>query len=166
MVLGSRCLSLTMPKLNIVKLSDEERKKLVAIVNTGVNRARVFIRGRVLLLSDEGKIDEDIAETLKIHTHRVARIRKRFVQEGLEKALSERFRSGKPLVLDEKGEATLIALACSNPPEGRAVWTMQLLADKLVELQVVDAISDETVRLHLKKTSSSRGKKGIGRFQL
>ena len=163
MVIGSRCYTVTMPKLYIVKLSDEERKKLHSMVNTGVNSARVFIRARVLLLSDEEKIDEEIAEALKIHTHRVARIRKRYVQEGLDKALNERFRSGKPLALDEKGEATLVALACSNPPEGRTVWTMQLLADKLVELQVTDAISDETVRLHLKKTSSGRGKRGIGR---
>ncbi|HKZ41527.1 MAG TPA: helix-turn-helix domain-containing protein [Candidatus Hodarchaeales archaeon] len=153
-----------MPKLYIVKLSDEERKKLLTMVNTGVNSARGIIRARILLLSDEGKIDEDIAEALKIHTHRVARIRKRFAEGGLEKALNERPRSGKPLSLDEKGEATLIALACSDPPGGHTVWTLQLLANKLVQLQVVDTLSYETVRLYLKEAHLNLGRNGIGRL--
>jgi hypothetical protein len=92
------------------------------------------------------------------------RIRKRFVDEGLEAALCERPRPGGQRKLDGKQEAFLIALACSTPPQGRTSWTMQLLAAKLVELQVIDAISDETVRRTLKKTSSSRGRRRRGVF--
>ena len=92
------------------------------------------------------------------------RIRKRFVEDGLEAALSEQPRPGGQRKLDGQQEAFLIALACSTPPEGRACWTMQLLADRLVELQVVEAISDETVRRTLKKTSSSRGRRKPGVF--
>jgi transposase len=95
----------------------------------------------------------------------VERVRKRFVEEGLEAALNERPRPGGQRKLDGKQEAFLIALACSTPPEGRRSWTMQLLADKLVELRVIDAISDETVRRTLKKTSLNRGRKSPGIFR-
>jgi transposase len=94
----------------------------------------------------------------------VERIRQRFVEDGLEAALSERPRPGGQRKLAGTQEAFLIALACSTPPEGRTCWTMQLLADRLVELQVVEAISDETVRRTLKKTSSSRGRRRPGVF--
>ena len=154
-----------MPKLYVVKLNTDERNKLLDIVNKGSNRARVITRTRILLWSDEGRLDEDIAASLQTTPARVGRIRKRYVLEGLEKAINDRPRSGTPQVLDVKGEATLVALACSDPPTGRAVWTMKLLANKLVELQVVETISDETVRLHLKKTSSNHGKNGSGRSQ-
>ena len=92
------------------------------------------------------------------------RIRQRFVEDGLEAALSERPRPGGQRKLAGKQEAFLSALACSTPPEGRTCWPMQLLADRLVALQVVEAISDETVRRTLKKTSSSRGKRRPGVF--
>ena len=96
-----------------------------------------------------------IAEALEVSTATVERVRQRFVEQGLEAALDRKQRERPPrqIKLDGRAEARLIALACSAPPEGRAVWTMQLLADKLVELEVVDSISDETVRLALKKTS-------------
>ena len=154
-----------MPKLYVVKLNTDERNKLLDIVNKGSNRARVITRARILLWSDEGRLDEDIAASLQTTPARVGRIRKRYVLEGLEKAINDRPRSGTPQVLDVKGVATLVALACSDPPTGRTVWTMKLLANKLVELQVVETISDETVRLHLKKTSSNHGKNGSGRSQ-
>jgi transposase len=96
----------------------------------------------------------------------VERVRKRFVEAGLEAALRERPRPGGQRKLEGKQEAFLIALACSTPPEGRTSWTMQLLAYKLVELRVVDAISDETVRRTLKKTRSSRGRKRPGVFRV
>ena len=154
-----------MPKLYVVKLNTDERNKLLDIVNKGSNRARVITRARILLWSDEGRLDEAIAAGLQTTPARVGRIRKRYVLEGLEKAINDRPRSGTPQVLDVKGKATLVALACSDPPTGRTVWTMKLLANKLVELQVVETISDETVRLHLKKTSSNHGKNGSGRSQ-
>jgi hypothetical protein len=96
----------------------------------------------------------------------VERVRKRFVEEGLEAALRERPRPGGQRKLDGKQEAFLIALACSTPPEGRTAWTMELLAHTLVELRVIDAISDETVRRTRKQTRSSRGRKRPGGFRV
>ena len=105
-----------------------------------------------------GWTDEKIAEAFEVGLSTIHRLRQRLVEDGLEAALVRkprpRHRAPK---LDGEKEARLIALACSDPPEGRGRWTLQLLADKLVELHVVDSISDETVRLRLKKTRSSRG---------
>ena len=98
-----------------------------------------------------------IAELLDVHPNSVYRTRRLFVTEGLDAALEERPRSGQPRRLDGRGEVVLIALACSPPPDGRAVWTMQMLADGLVEMGVVESISDETVRLTLKKGISDHG---------
>lgn len=110
--------------------------------------------------------DEEIADTLRVGLSTIHRIRQRFVEEGLEPALSERRRaSGRPK-LEGKQEAFLIALACSTPPAGRARWSMQLLADRLVELTAVQGISDETVRRTLKKTNSNRGSTRSGAFPL
>jgi transposase len=109
-------------------------------------------------------MDAAIAAALHVGIATVERIRRRFVEAGLEAALQERLRPGGQCKLDGKQEAFLIALACSTPPEGRTCWTMQLLAGKLVELRVVDAISDETVRRTLKETSSSRGRGPRGVF--
>ena len=103
-----------------------------------------------------------IAELLDVHSDTVYRTRRLFVTESLDAALEERPRSGQPRRLDGRGEAHLTALACSSPPEGRAVWTMQLLADRLVEMRVVESISDETVRLTLKKGLSSHGSTSSG----
>lgn len=114
-------------------------------------------RALVLLAADEGDKDEVIAEKARVHRTTVEYLRKRFVEEGLEAALSERPRPGKTPLLDGKQEAYLVALACSTAPNGRAKWTMQLLADRMVELEVVESISDETVRRTLKKGISSRG---------
>ena len=138
-------------KIYVVDLREEERAFLLDLLRGGKHSARKLTRARILLLADEGKTDRAIAEVLHIGTATAQRIRKRFVEGGLEDALNERPRPGGKRKLDGKQEAFLIALACSDPPEGCKVWTIQLLADKLVELEVVDEISDETVRRRLKK---------------
>ena len=146
----------------IVELSDEQRRELRSLVRKGRASARRITRARVLLLAAEDRPDEEVAAVLDTSRSTVERIRRRFVEHGLEAALSERPRPGAVPKLDERGQATLIALACSNPPEGRISWTMQLLANELVVRRVVPSISDEAVRRTLKKTGSSPGSRSIG----
>ena len=146
-----------MPKKKyIVKLSDTEREQLQQLLRAGKHSTRKVTRARILLKAAEGYSDDQIATALGIGRATVERTRQRFVESNLE-AINERPRAGKQPKLDAKAEARLIAEACSEAPEGRTHWTMQLLADRLVELKVVEKISDETVRRRLKKTSSSRG---------
>jgi transposase len=144
-------------KKYIVGLTDEEREKLEGLTRGGECKARRLKRALVLLAADEGKLDREIAGEVRVHAVTIERIRRRFVEEGLEAALSEKPRPGKARKLDGHQEATLVALACSDPPAGRAGWTMQLLADRLVELTGLDSISDETVRVALKKGGASPG---------
>lgn len=146
-----------MAKIYHVDLTKEERTSLLKLIKSGKDSARKINRARILLLADEGKKDQTIAEALHISLSTVGRTRKKLVEGGLEYALNERPRPGGRRKLDGKREAFLIALACSDPPEGRTRWTMQLLADKLVEMGVVDEISDETVRRTLKRGASSPG---------
>jgi len=146
-----------MAKLYRVELTDEERAYLRELVSRGKVSARKVTRAHLLLCADEGKVDTAIAEALHVHVGTVERTRKRFVAGGLEQALNDRPRPGARPKMDGKQEAYLVALACSQPPEGREHWTMQLLADRLVQLKVVDSISDETVRRTLKKGGSSPG---------
>jgi transposase len=146
-----------MAKRYLVTLSDDERVQLLALTKKGKVAARQLTRAHILLQADAGVADTASAMALHVGTATVERIRKRFVEEGLEAALSERPRPGGRRKLEGKHEALLVALACSTPPDERPRWTMQLLADKLVELKQVESISDETVRRTLKKTSSSRG---------
>jgi hypothetical protein len=141
-----------MAKLYIVELSDMERQQLLAMLNRGKLSARKLKRAQILLAADKGQKDEIIAATLHVHVHTVERTRKRFVLGGLERALNEDKRPGGRMKLDGKGEAVLVALACSAPPSGHTEWTMQMLADRLIQLRVVESISDEAVRLRLKKT--------------
>jgi transposase len=143
-----------------VTLDAEERQHLHDLIAAGKAAARKLAHARILLKADAADggpawPDRRIAEALEVSTDTVERVRQRFVELGLDAALDRKQRERPPreIKLDGRAEARLIALACSPPPEGRAVWTMQLLADKLVELEVVDSISDETVRLALKKTS-------------
>ena len=150
------------PKKYVVELTKEQRSYLLDLLKKGEGKARMLTRAHILLLSAEGKTDSFIAEVLKVNPQTVRNIRKRFAEEGLEAALKERPRPGAQPKLDGKGEAFLVALACSEPPGGREHWTMQLLADKLVELGVVDSISDETVRRVLKKTGLSPGRRNSG----
>ena len=139
-------------KQYIVHLTDEEQAELLGLIKKGIASARVLTRARILLKADEGWKDKDIAQALNSSVPTIERIRKRFVEGNLEKALHEDPRPGGKCKLDGRAEAQLIALACSEAPEGHAVWTMRLLAGKLVELGVVDSISHEAVRQRLKKT--------------
>ena len=135
-----------------VRLTDEERQQLSALTRRGQVSARRLTRARILLLAESGAPDRAIAAALGIHSRTCERVRQRAVTSGVLVALDERPRPGAKRRLDGHQEAHLIALACSEPPSGRASWTMQLLADRLVELELVDTISDETVRRTLKKT--------------
>lgn len=141
-----------MPKKRyMVDLTPEERDALLAMVKRGPATARKLTRAHVLLLADEGRTDKEIALALHASRPTVERVRKRFVDGGLEHALNDGARTGAPRKLSGRDEAMLVALACSEPPEGRTSWTMQLLADRLVSIEAVERISDETVRRVLKK---------------
>ena len=153
-----------MAKKYHVTLTNDEREQVLAMTKRGKVSARQVNRAHILLHAHAGATDDVIAHALHIGTATVERTRKRFVEEGLEAALAERPRPGGRRKIAGKSEAFLIALACSAPPDERPCWTMQLLADKLVELDMVESISDETVRRTLKKTSSSRGKNRNGVF--
>lgn len=141
----------------IVKLTAKERKTLLAIVRKGQNKASVIQRAHILLKSDEGKTDKSITEVLYISEDTVARTRQRFCEDGLEAGLTDKPHPGSECKLDDGQEAYLVALACSDAPEGRQRWTLALLANQLVQDRIVATISTETVRLVLKKTNSSLG---------
>lgn len=116
----------------------------------------------MLLRADAGETDADIADDLGTSAQTAANVRKRFAAEGLEAALAEMPRSGGPAALDGKGEAVLIGLACSPAPDGRTTWTARLLAYKLVELEVVASVSEDTILRVVKKATSSRGRRRVG----
>jgi transposase len=146
-----------MAKKYRVTLTPEEREVLRRMIARGKAAARKLAHARVLLQADEGgpaRADEDIAAALNVSVRTIERVRQRFVEQGLEAALlpkpTKRIYAHK---LDGEQEAHLIALACSAPPEGKGRWTLRLLAEQMVELQHVDALSYETVRQALKKTS-------------
>jgi len=142
-------------KQHEIKLSDLERMELEAIVRNGERKARTIRRAQTLLWSDKGKTDGEIAELHGITPLTVAKTRQRWIEE---RSLEDKPRAGRGKKLDGKQEAFLVALACSDAPGERESWTMQLLADRLVELKVIDEpISDETVRRTLKKRRSSPG---------
>ena len=146
-----------------MKLSVEERQELKALVSRGRAAAYKQTHARILLLSDEsqsggGMRDGDIARSLQAGTATVERVRRRCVEEGVEAALERKEQlNRRAKKRDGEGEAHLIALACAEPPEGRVSWTPQLLADGLVEREIVESISTETVRRTSKKTNSSPG---------
>ena len=147
----------------VVRLTMEERGTLESLVANARAAADKRLRARMLLKANIGQggpgwSDEKIAEAFEVGESTIHRLRQRLVEDGLEAALVRKPRSRTRVPkLDGEKEARLVALACSDPPDGRARWTLQLLADKLVQLEVVDSISDETIRLRLKKTKSSRG---------
>ena len=152
-----------MTKKYRVQLTEEEQQELRALVSKGRAAAYKQTHARILLLSDENQAegamkDDDIARSLKVGTATVERVRRRCVEEGLERALGRKEQlNRRQKRLDGQGEAHLIALACAEPPEGRAGWTLKLLADRLVECEIVESISPETVRQTLKKTNSNPG---------
>jgi transposase len=147
-----------------VTLTAEERNSLQELIAAGKAAARKLAHARVLLKADAAPggpawTDARIADAVEVDVTTVERVRERFVEQGLDAALGRKKqdRPSRARALDGKAEARLIAVACSAPPPGRARWTLRLLADTLVELEVVEAVSPETVRRVLKKTSSSRG---------
>ena len=151
-----------MQKKYVVELTSEERKQLTALVKKGKTAGYKIRHAQMLLKLDQGKKgagwpDSTAAEAFVAHITTVERLRKRFVEEGLEAALERHNRKNYTRKLDGDAEAHLIAIACSEPPEGRNEWSLRLLADKLVELKVVDSVSHMTVSRTLKKTNSSRG---------
>ena len=153
----------------IVRLTDEERTDLEHLIHTGKHRAAAtLIHARILLKADVGTggpgwDDDRMVEAIECSASTVYRVRQTFVEEGMTAALFRKKPTGRLYrKLDGEQEAQLIALACSTPPAGRTHWTMRLLADRLVELQVVESISPECVRTTLKKTNSNRGYRSSG----
>jgi hypothetical protein len=149
-------------KKYVVTLSPEERSMLAGLVARGRVAAHRRRRARVLLKADAGPqgpgwTDERIGEALEIDPTTAQRARRRFVEQGLEAALTRKAQANRFRKIDGDIEARLVTLACSKAPQGRVRWTLQLLADRLVELKVVQSISLETVRQRLKKTKSSHG---------
>lgn len=159
-----------MAKKYRIRLTEQERIDLQDIVGKGKAAAQKRRHAHILLLADEsadgkGMKDEDIAVAAFVTVRTVERVRRRCVEEGLLAALERRGQKNrKKPVLDGEGEARLAAIACSSPPEGHTRWTLSLLADKLVELEVVESISRETVSKVLKKMNLSPGRAGAGAF--
>jgi transposase len=152
-----------MAKKYVVRLSADERTLLTDLITAGKAAARAQTHARILLKADQGPdgpgwIDAEIATALEVGERTVERVREAWVMEGLEPALYPRpARAHRPRRLDGEQEAHLIALACSDPPAGKKRWSLRLLANQLVELEIVDRIAPETVRTTLKKTNSSPG---------
>jgi transposase len=140
-------------KVYDISLTDLERKELKALIDNGRRLAKKITRARILLLADAGKKDHEIAEALQTSIPTVVRVRKRFAESRLAGSLEDKSRPGKPPSLRGKVAAHITSLACSDPPEGHVRWTLRLLADKAVELELVDKISHEAVRRILKKTN-------------
>lgn len=145
-----------------VELTENERARLRTVIGRGTASARTLTHARILLKADQGEggpawADTAIARALDVHPATVGRVRRAYVETGLDAALARKLPDRVyERTLDGAGEAHLIALACGAPPAGRERWTLRLLADALVRLEVVDTISHETVRRALKQTSSSR----------
>lgn len=149
-----------MSKKYVVRLTDDERAQLRDVVSKGTAQAYKIKHANILLSTDAdgpASRDQDIAKALHCHTNTVANVRQRFVEQGLEAALGRKKRLKPPCdkLLDGEKEARLIALSCTQPPHGHARWTLRLLAEKMVALEIVESISHETVRRTLKKTTSS-----------
>ncbi len=156
-------------KRHIVELSDDERARLSAMITKGKCSAQANLKARILLKADqgpsgEGLCDTAICEALETNVRMVERVRQKCVLEGLEAVFRRKQRETPPRqpIFDGEAEARLIALACSEPPEGCAQWTIRLLADKVVELGIVETVHHNTVARTLKKTNSSRTAANIG----
>jgi hypothetical protein len=156
-------------KSYVVRLSGEERQQLETLIRKGKGPARRLLKARILLKADvseagEGWSDSRIIEALDTNPSMVYRVRKQLVEEGLEAVLSRKQRATPAVarIFDGEKEAKLIALACSKPPKGHARWTLRLLENKVVELNIVDRASDSTIWRTLKKTLSSRIAASVG----
>lgn len=144
-----------MKKIYAIKLSEAERSQLKRMTTVGREAVRKLKRGQVLLQADAGQSDAEIAERVGVSIPTVGRIRKQYATEGLKSALTEKQRSGRPPGISAQTKATVTALACATPPEGRSRWTLRLLADKVVELDEEAVLSYQSVRTVLKKTNLS-----------
>ena len=147
-----------------VRLTPEERNQLEHLVRAGRSSARVATRARILLKTDEGWQAPRVAQALDVALGTVFNVKRRFALGGLDGVLKDRPQAHRYRKMDDRAEAHLIALACSPAPDGHDHWNLRLLADRMVELGVVESLSHETVRLHLKKTPSSRGRRSSGAF--
>lgn len=145
-----------------IQLSTSDREQCESYIRTGKHAARSINRVRILLCWDDGLSVNDIHDRLGASVPIIYNVYHRYQSGGLPGVIEDRPKSGAPPKIVGKVEATLIALACSKAPDGYEHWTMQMLADKLVSLQLVDEVSDETVRQHLKKAKSNPGKKTSG----
>jgi transposase len=158
-----------------IKLTKEERATLKRLVSSGSSAARVQTRARILLMAAQRSVgarggeersktnsNEAIAEVLQVCSRTVSRVRQAFIQGGLDAALRDKPRGGRPPVIDGEAEAKLVMLACSSPPDGRSQWTLQLLADKMVELGYAPHLSDTWVSKRLKKTGCTPGGSRVG----
>lgn len=145
-------------KLHTVQLTDEERALLHQYLTTGIHSARSIRRAQILLAADRRRSDAWIVEHHAVSKATVYNIRRRYCTEGLQATLHDKPRPGAPKKLDGRGEARFTAIACSDPPAGRQRWTVRLLADKLVDLELVDAISPSTVGILLKNRTQTLAK--------
>jgi transposase len=150
-----------MGKRHVVRRTDDQRSELEGRF-AGSLTLRQRNRVQTLLRADAGETDAEIADDLGITPNTVANVRRRFATGGLDPALNDRPRCGGPAKLDGKAEAVVIALACSPTPDGRATWTARMLANRLVELTVVESVSEDTILRVLKKVTSSRGRRRVG----
>jgi putative transposase len=140
-----------------IQLTEQQRKELKKLVSTGTSQARVLTRARIILLAAKGEGNQEIADALGVSWRTVIRIKSRFKEEGLD-AIKEHSRPGRPPRITGDVQAKLTMLACSPPPPGAARWTLQMLADKMVQLKYIDSISDVAVMKHLKKTGLDLGR--------
>lgn len=151
-----------MRKVAVVCLTDEQRTDLARRLERAALTGRQRRRLEILVLADQGQTDEQIVQATGASASTVERVRKRFVREGLEVAVAEKPRCGAPAALDGKQEALIVALACSDAPDGHAQWSARLLANRAVQMEIVETLSESTVRRLLKKTRSSRGRSSRG----
>ena len=142
-------------KSHLVQLSGKERQQLQKTIQSGKDKARKITRCRVLLLADKSKTDQEISNALNVCLATIFNIRRRYSQGGIEHAVNEEARSGQPPRFTGKLTAKIRAIACSNPPEGHARWSLRLLADHIIELDIVGSISHQSVKNILKKTNLS-----------
>lgn len=155
-----------MSKQSKLFLTDEQRSSLDQLIRSGFGSARTLSRARILLLTDRSQgqqwTDQQVADAVRVSKATIGHIRRRFRDEGLQAALTEKPRPGQPPKITGEVEAQLIVLACSDPPEGQARWTLRLLADRLVEMECVSSLSHVAVAKALKKTNSNPGRSKVG----
>jgi len=152
-----------MRKAKQIQLTEQQRTELNKLIKSGTAQARVLTRARIVLMASKGETNQHIARSLDTSERTVIRIRQRFIQEGMQ-ALYERPRPGRVPIITGDIEAKLVTLACSTPPQGRGRWTLQLLADKMVELGYVQSISDVGVMKRLKKIGLDLGASRVGAY--